>query len=102
MYFWMSLLFQMYWIVGSVMGAALGNVITFNTKGLDFALTALFVMIFTEQWIGQKLPLAGSNRCGLLGDLPEAVWAECLYHTNDDRNSGGIGDCVQKRKSERE
>ncbi|WP_333523634.1 hypothetical protein [Clostridium fessum] len=28
--------------------------ITFNTKGLDFALTALFVMIFTEQWIGQK------------------------------------------------
>jgi len=30
------------------------NVITFNTKGLDFALTALFVMIFTEQWIGQK------------------------------------------------
>ena len=54
MYFWMSLLDQMYWIVGSVMGAALGNVITFNTKGLDFALTALFVMIFTEQWIGQK------------------------------------------------
>ena len=28
--------------------------ITFNTKWLDFALTALFVMIFTEQWIGQK------------------------------------------------
>ena len=54
MYFWMSLLDQMYWIAGSVMGAALGNVITFNTKGLDFALTALFVMIFTEQWIGQK------------------------------------------------
>ncbi|WP_337955569.1 AzlC family ABC transporter permease [Clostridium sp. AF02-29] len=54
MYFWMSLLDQMYWIAGSVMGEALGNVITFNTKGLDFALTALFVMIFTEQWIGQK------------------------------------------------
>ena len=28
--------------------------ITFNTKELDFALTALFVMIFTEQWTGQK------------------------------------------------
>ena len=53
-YFWMSFLDQMYWIAGSVMGAVLGNVITFNTKGLDFALTALFVMIFTEQWIGQK------------------------------------------------
>lgn len=53
-YFWMSFLDQMYWIVGSVIGAALGSVISFNTKGLDFALTALFVMIFTEQWIGQK------------------------------------------------
>ena len=53
-YFWMSFLDQMYWIAGSVIGAALGSVISFNTKGLDFALTALFVMIFTEQWIGQK------------------------------------------------
>lgn len=53
-YFWMSFLDQMYWIAGTVMGAALGRVISFNTKGLDFALTALFVMIFTEQWIGQK------------------------------------------------
>lgn len=53
-YFWMSFLDQMYWIAGSIIGAALGSVITFNTKGLDFALTALFVMIFTEQWIGQK------------------------------------------------
>lgn len=53
-YFWMSFLDQMYWIVGSVIGAALGSIITFNTKGLDFALTALFVMIFTEQWIGQE------------------------------------------------
>ena len=53
-YFWMSFLDQMYWITGSVLGAALGSVISFNTKGLDFALTALFVMIFTEQWIGQK------------------------------------------------
>ena len=83
MYFWMSLLDQMYWIVGSVMGAALGN---------DFYGTV----------DRTEAPLAGSNRCGLLGDLPEAVWTECLYHTNDDRNSGGIGDCVQKRKSERE
>lgn len=102
MYFWMSLLDQMYWIAGSVMGAALGNVITFNTKGLDFALTGTVCNDFYGTVDRTEAPLAGSNRCGLLGDLPEAVWTECLYHTNDDRNSGGIGDCVQKRKSERE
>lgn len=53
-YFWMSFLDQVYWLIGTIVGAALGSVINFNTKGLDFALTALFVMIFTEQWIGQK------------------------------------------------
>ena len=53
-YFWISFLNQCYWVGGSVLGALAGNLITFNTKGLDFALTALFVMIFTEQWIGQK------------------------------------------------
>lgn len=53
-YFWMTFLDQCYWVAGSVIGAAAGSVITFNTKGLDFALTALFVMIFTEQWISAK------------------------------------------------
>ncbi len=53
-YFWMSFLDQMYWLIGTILGALLGNVISFNTKGLDFALTALYVMIFTEQWISQK------------------------------------------------
>lgn len=53
-YFWMSFLDQIYWLIGTLIGAFIGNVISFNTKGLDFALTALFVMIFTEQWIGQK------------------------------------------------
>lgn len=53
-YFWITLLDQCYWVLGSVIGAVAGSVITFNTKGLDFALTALFVMIFTEQWISTK------------------------------------------------
>ena len=49
MYFWMSLLDQMYWIVGSVMGAALGNVITFNTKGLDLSLIHIYVFILLRK-----------------------------------------------------
>lgn len=53
-YFWMTFLDQCYWVIGSVAGAAAGSMISFNTKGLDFALTALFVMIFTEQWLNSK------------------------------------------------
>ena len=53
-YFWMTFLNQCYWVLGTLVGAAAGSVITFNTKGLDFALTALFVVIFTEQWMSQR------------------------------------------------
>ena len=53
-YFWMTFLNQCYWVLGSLAGAAAGSVITFDTKGLDFALTALFVVIFTEQWMSGK------------------------------------------------
>lgn len=49
-YFWITLLDQCYWVAGSVMGAIAGQFITFDTTGLDFALTALFVVIFVDQW----------------------------------------------------
>lgn len=53
-YFFVSVLDQFYWVLGSVMGAALGSVIPFNSKGIDFAMTALFVTVFTDQWLGTK------------------------------------------------
>ncbi|EMS73768.1 AzlC family ABC transporter permease [Ruminiclostridium cellobioparum] len=52
--FFIVFLNRWYWITGSVLGALLGNYIKFNTKGLDFALTALFVVIFINQWQEQK------------------------------------------------
>ena len=53
-YFYVSLLDQSYWVAGSVLGALLGAVIPFNTKGVDFSLTALFITICTEQWLDNK------------------------------------------------
>lgn len=49
-YLTISLLDYLYWILGTFLGGVLGNFITFNTKGLDFVLTALFVVLFLEQW----------------------------------------------------
>ena len=53
-YFIVSLFNQMYWILGSIVGSLLGTVAEFNTEGIDFALTALFVTIFVEQWLTVK------------------------------------------------
>ncbi len=53
-YFVVSLLNHLYWIVGSVAGAWFGSVVTFNTAGIDFAMTALFVTVFVEQWLSTK------------------------------------------------
>ncbi len=50
-YFYISLFDHIYWVAGSVAGSVLGKVLPFSTEGVDFALTALFVTIFTEQWM---------------------------------------------------
>lgn len=49
--FLVSLFDQCYWVGGTLLGALLGNVLPFDTTGIDFALTALFLTIFTDQWI---------------------------------------------------
>ena len=53
-YFLVSILNHSYWISGSVLGAAVGSLVDFNSEGIDFVLTALFVTIFIEQWLSTK------------------------------------------------
>lgn len=52
--FFITLLDHSYWVIGSAIGAVLGSMVSFNTKGLDFVLTALFVVIFVGQWKSQR------------------------------------------------
>lgn len=49
-YFTIALLDQVYWIAGSLAGAVAGSLITVNTEGIDFAMTALFIVIAVDQW----------------------------------------------------
>lgn len=53
-YFLVSLFDQIYWVLGTVIGSLAGNIVTFNSTGIDFALTALFITIFLEQWLSGK------------------------------------------------
>lgn len=71
-FFFVTLLNQFYWVSGSTLGGILGSLITFNTEGLDFVMTAMFVVIFLEQWKKEKkhytayIGLAASVICLLL------------------------------------
>lgn len=58
-----------YWVLFSGLGGLIGELITFNTTGIDFALTALFVVILIEQLKGasSKLPVA-------IGVLSSVLW----------------------------
>lgn len=70
-YFFLSLLDQLYWITGCTIGALLGTFIPFDSTGIDFAMTALFVVIFVEQWLSTKEHLPA-----ILGTVTTLV---CLF-----------------------
>ena len=49
-YLFVTLLNISYWVAGSFIGSLIGGALLFDTKGIDFAMTALFAVIFAEQW----------------------------------------------------
>lgn len=52
--FFVTLLNQFYWFLGATLGGIFGSLIHFSTEGLDFVMTAMFVVIFLEQWLKEK------------------------------------------------
>ena len=52
--FFVSLFNQSYWILGSVLGSLVKELLAFDTAGIDFSMTALFVTVFVEQWLSTK------------------------------------------------
>lgn len=67
-YFAVSLLDQCYWVAGSLIGATVGQLITFDTTGVDFAMTALFVVLAVEQWKSARrhAPALFGVSCGVV------------------------------------
>jgi len=52
--FWVSLLDHIYWVIGCTLGFLAGDLIPINFEGIEFVLTALFVTLFTDQWLTHK------------------------------------------------
>ena len=53
-YFFVTLLNHFYWFAASTLGGLVGSLLRFSTEGLDFVMTAMFVVIFLEQWLKEK------------------------------------------------
>ena len=60
--FFVTFLNHFYWFSGSTLGGIFGSLIHFNTEGLSFVMTAMFVVIFLEQWLKDK-----KHKSSLLG-----------------------------------
>ncbi len=67
-YFFVSLLNHIYWICGGLLGTLIGSTFNFNTAGVDFAMTALFVVIFVEKWedIKNRIPCITGIVCSVI------------------------------------
>ena len=65
--FFVTLLNHFYWFSGATLGGIFGSFLQFSTEGLDFVMTAMFVVIFLEQWLKEKDHV--SSLCGLAVSL---------------------------------
>lgn len=63
-----SVLDHCYWVAGSAIGSLLGNILPISFEGIDFALTALFVTVFVEQWLSTK-----DHRPALIGVMSTLI-----------------------------
>ena len=57
--FFVTILNHFYWVSGATIGGLVGSLLTFNTEGLDFVMTAMFVTIFMNQWMKEKKKYTG-------------------------------------------
>jgi 4-azaleucine resistance transporter AzlC len=52
--FFVTLLNHFYWVSGATIGGLIGSLINFDTNGISFVMTSMFVVIFMEQWMKEK------------------------------------------------
>ncbi len=63
--FFVTLLNHLYWFTGAALGGIFGSFLHFNTEGLDFVMTAMFVVIFLEQWMKEKRHISAAVGLGV-------------------------------------
>lgn len=70
-YFFVSFLDHLYWVLGATMGGIAGSFLNFSPNGISFVMTAMFTVIFVEQWLKEK-----NHTSSIVGLLASAA---CLF-----------------------
>ena len=76
--FFVTLLNQLFWCTGATLGGLVGSLLKFDTTGVSFVMTAMFVVIFLEQWLKEKSHFfIDWYRCRY--PLPYMLWCRFFY-----------------------
>lgn len=77
LYFYIAILDQLYWIIGSLAGSLVGSFVSFNSEGIEFAMTALFAVIVVEQFLNSK------NHTGMMIGFCSAILSLIILGPNN-------------------
>lgn len=75
--FFVTFLNHCYWVIGSVLGFVISSMFSFNTRGIEFVLTALFVVTFIDKWRETKY------KAPLLLGLAASIISRFLFGANN-------------------
>lgn len=70
-YFFVTLFNQCYWVLGTLLGSLAGELLPYDFRGIEFSMTALFLVIFTDQWLTarDRRPAAIGVACSVISLL---------------------------------
>jgi len=63
--FFVTALNQLYWVSSATLGGLVGSLLHFDTSGINFVMTAMFVVIFLEQWLKEKIHISAFIGLGM-------------------------------------
>ena len=96
--FFVTLLNHFYWFSGATLGGIFGSFLQFSTEGLDFVMTAMFVVIFLEQWLKERSRQLALRPCRIFA-LSDPVWGGSV-HGSGDAGHSRCADAAEKTVGE--
>ena len=86
--FFVTLLNQFYWVASATTGGVIGSLLKINTDGISFVMTAMFVVIFMDQWLKRRSAHIFSDRTWCITHLPADIRSGFFYDSDNDHYRG--------------
>ncbi len=87
--FFITMLDQFYWVASAGLGAVVGSVLPFSTEGVDFVMTAMFTVIFLNQWVKDEQHYRRPDRPAAPFGVSGGFWLQQLFAALHGMHPGG-------------